>query len=59
MQRIEQIEDMPAAAWTALSVSDNDILTDKISRVKVGSADKGMGFRKRRPTTLQTIRDHQ
>jgi hypothetical protein len=52
MQRIKQIKDMPAAARTALGMSDDDILAVKVRRVEIGSTDKGVGFRERRQPFL-------
>ncbi len=47
MQRVEHVEDVPAAAWAALGVSDDDILIDKIHRLEMSSAGKTMSLRER------------
>ena len=47
MQRVEQIEDMPAAAWATLGVSDDGILIDEIHRLEMSSAGKTMSLRER------------
>jgi hypothetical protein len=40
VQRVEQIEDMRAAAWAALGMSDEDAVAVEIGRMKIGSADE-------------------
>lgn len=46
MQRVEQIKDMSAAAWTALGMSDYDIMTVEVGCVQISSLRKWMSFRK-------------
>jgi hypothetical protein len=45
MQRIEHIEDVPAASRTAIGMSDDDILTAESGRVELGPTSEGMTLR--------------
>jgi hypothetical protein len=52
MQDIQHIENMPAAARTALGMSDDEILAVEVGGVQIGSAGKKMDFRERHKPLL-------